>query len=474
MHRFALLLSVAVMLPMPLEAASPSPAQVRDALQRSIEFFHGRVARHGGYVYYVSPDLTKWLGEGVASPDQIWVQPPGTPTVGRAFLRAYETTGEAAYLEAADDAGRALLYGQLQSGGWTNCIDFDPRGTRVADYRNGRGRGKNYSTLDDGITQAALQFLMRLDQAHRFRDEPLHEAVRYALDALLAAQFTNGGFPQVWDGPVEDFPVVPARYPDHDWKTEGRIKNYWDMYTLNDGVAGTVTATLQDAHRIYGEERVINALEKFGDFLLLARMPEPQPAWAQQYNRDMEPIWARKFEPPAIAGRESQDVLHSLLVIAQTCRKARYLRPIPRSLSYLRDCLLPKNKLARYYELRTNEPLYMKRRGDTYTLTHDDSDLPDHYGWKTISELDVLSAAYESIMTRRGLPEENPDLPTLTRQVARVLDELDAEGRWITRFQGERLVGQPKFQQGEAYVNSAVFSRNIGLLCDYLERTSRR
>ena len=35
----------------------------------------------------------------------------------------------------------AMIYGQLQSGGWTNCIDFNPRGRRVSLYRNGKGRG---------------------------------------------------------------------------------------------------------------------------------------------------------------------------------------------------------------------------------------------------------------------------------------------------------------------------------------------
>ncbi len=40
--------------------------------------------------------------------------------------------------------------------------------------------------------------------------------------------------------------MVKASFPDYDWRTVGRIKNYWDMYTLNDGLAGTVTATLID------------------------------------------------------------------------------------------------------------------------------------------------------------------------------------------------------------------------------------
>ena len=116
--------------------------QVLGTIHKASVFFTTDVASHGGYVYYYSMDLTRRWGEGPATRDQIWVQPPGTPTVGMAYLKAYEATGDRFYLNAARGAAEVLLYGQLQSGGWTNCVDFDPRGGRVAQYRNGQGGGK--------------------------------------------------------------------------------------------------------------------------------------------------------------------------------------------------------------------------------------------------------------------------------------------------------------------------------------------
>ncbi len=311
------------------------------ALRKAATYYRTKVATHGGYVYFYTTDLqTRW-GEGKAGPEEIWVQPPGTPTVGLAFVRAYEATGNREYLDAARDAANALIYGQLASGGWTNSVDFDPRGPRVAQYRNGRGRGKNNSTLDDGISQGAIRLLMHLDRALEFKDEKVHEAAMFALDALLKAQFPNGGFPQIWTGPVKPQPVTQANYPDYDWRTEGKIKNYWDMYTLNDGLAGTVSATLQDAYEIYKDEKYKEALTRLGDFLILAQMPDPQPAWAQQYNYDMQPIWARRFEPAAITGSESQDALETLMRIYRVTGDAKYLEPIPRRLpiSRVRSCL---------------------------------------------------------------------------------------------------------------------------------------
>lgn len=445
--------------------------QVLSSMRKAAAFFRTRVASHGGYVYYYSVDLKQRWGEGVATVNQIWVQPPGTPTVGMAYLKAYEATGDRFYLDAAREAAEALVYGQLRSGGWTNCVDFDPRGKRVAQYRNGRGGGKNYSSLDDGQTQSAIQLLVRGDKALGFGHKEIHESARIALDALLAAQFPNGGFPQVWTGAVAKQPVIKAGYPNYDWRTEGRIKNYWDMYTLNDNVAGYVTGALIDAYEIYNNQRYKRALERLGDFLILAQMPEPQPAWAQQYNYDMKPIWARKFEPAAIASDESQEVIETLMEIYRVTGNVKYLEPIPRALAYLKSSLLSDGRLARYYELRTNKPLYMFRRGDVYKLTYDDSNLSKHYGWKIVSRLGDIEKQYNEIR-RHIVSTTASSFPTnRAEQIRQLIEGLDDQGCWISTYQGESLVGQPKFKVNSHYISSAVLSRNIEMMSEYVIAT---
>jgi PelA/Pel-15E family pectate lyase len=442
--------------------ARQEPAELRDqalkGLKRAAEFYRSKVALRGGYVYYTSLDLQERWGEGKATPDQIWVQPPGTPTVGLAYLRAYEATGDRAYLDAARDAAQALVYGQLESGGWTNLIDFNPKKGRAGKYRNGKGGSWNASSLDDGQTQSALRLLLRADEALEFKHAAIHEAARYGLDALLKAQFPNGAFPQVWTGPVASKPVVKASYPDYDWKTEGRVKAYWDLYTLNDSLAGTVLETLIEALRVTKDERVRGAIETLGDFLILAQMPDSQPAWAQQYTDEMRPAWARKFEPPAISGWESQDVLETLIRIAAVTGKKKYLEPVPKALAYLKRSLLPDGRLARFYELRTNKPLYMDAR---YQLTYDDGDAPSHYGWKQPSRLDRIEGALNGASAGRS--------GDLEKEVREILKGLDPQGRWVSVYDGEGLVGQPKFARGFSFLSSAVFSRNVETLSLYLE-----
>ena len=451
---------------------APLRQQALDAAKRAATYFHAKVAKHGGHVYYYSLDLQMRLGEGAAGPEEIWVQPPGTPSVGLALLTAHEATKDALFLDAARDAGAALIYGQLQSGGWAASIDFDPKGPRAGQYRgSGARRGRNNSTLDDGTTQEAIRFLAQLDQALEFKDEKVHGATQVALDALLAAQFANGAFPQVWTGPVAKQTVIKASYPDYDWRTEGRVKNYWDMYTLNDGAAGSVTRMLLELHAIYKDAKYKEAVARLGDFLILAQMPDPQPAWAQQYSYEMHPIWARKFEPASITGGESQDVLETLITIYRATGEAKYLEPIPRAVAYLKSSLLADGRLARFYEMKTNKPLYLTR--DEYLVTYDDGNLPTHYAFKVGSRLARIEREYASVKETASSGRREGEAPAEPRrpsddEVRRIIAALDDQGRWISTPGRDRMVGQPRFGPNEPFVASAVFSQNLTALARYL------
>lgn len=443
------------------------PSETLAAMKKAAEFYSQRVAVRGGYVYYTASNLQQRWGEGVATPTQIWVQPPGTPTVGLAYVAAYRATGDELFKKVLKETAAALIFGQLESGGWSHAIDFDPKGSRAALYRNGKGnpKGRNYSTLDDGVTQSAVLFLMRADEALHFEDPQIHAAAKLGLDSLLAAQFPNGAFPQGWKAPAAQHPVIPASFPNYDWKTEERVKDYWDLYTLNDGLAGDVVETLLAAHAIYRDDRTAKALAKLGDFLILAQLPEPQPAWAQQYTFAMRPAWARKFEPPAITGSESQDVIAALLAIYQFTGDSKYLAPIPRALNYLKKSEIAPGRLARFYELQTNKPLYMTRE---YQLTYSGDDVPTHYGFKVDSKVENLQKQYEAVRAAGAKPAaKKPGKPS-ERVVREILASLDDQGRWITSKDGQRLVGQPKFSDDEKFLSSAVFSKNLTVLANFV------
>ncbi|MEY3457022.1 MAG: hypothetical protein RL215_179, partial [Planctomycetota bacterium] len=72
------------------QQSPPTPATARTALLQAVAAFQKQASFRGGYVYEVSLDGRQRRGEGTASPTEIWVQPPGTPTVGEAFLDAWD------------------------------------------------------------------------------------------------------------------------------------------------------------------------------------------------------------------------------------------------------------------------------------------------------------------------------------------------------------------------------------------------
>jgi len=472
LRRLAVLGFLAAMLGTASTARSADPLadSAKTALSRAAAFFHDKVATHGGYVYQYSADLSLREGEGVTDLDTVWVQPPGTPTVGLAFLKAYERTGDGALLAAARDAAHCLLEGQFESGAWNGWIDFAPAKRRDHAYIRSKDRKKNarnYSTFDDDKTQAALRFLMRYDRVTGFKEAAVHAAVERALNSVLGAQFSHGGWPQGYQAPVDQTVtnVAKARYP-ADWPRKHPGLNYWDYPTLNDNSQVDVIDMLFQASEIYGEPRYRQAALKGAEFLLAAQMPEPQPAWAQQYNYDFEPIWARKFEPPAVSGSESQ-----LNVYCETGDR-RFLDAAKPALDYLDRSKLPDGQLARFYELQTNEPLYFTR---DYLLTKDDSNLPTHYGFKVSSKVESLRKRFEkcAAMKPAALEKEKAKLWGRAQketappadEVRAIVEALDERGAWV---ETGRLKYHPGKKEDRPVISSATFAKNMDVLGRYV------
>jgi PelA/Pel-15E family pectate lyase len=465
-------------------AAENLRADAEAALRRGVDFFRTQVAVEGTYLWQYSADLSQREGEGAATATQGWVQPPGTPAVGLALLAAWRATSNTTCLDAVRATAHGLARGQLRSGGWTYSIDFSAEGRRKAAYRDAGGtKGRNFTTLDDDTTQCALRFLAQADEALGFRDAKIRECVEFALAALLAAQYPNGAWPQGFDRAPEPekFPVRKAVVPESWPRVWPGSQNYWLRYTLNDNALATTVETLfelaslyeakeagADFNRLAARGRV--AAAKAGDFLLLAQLPEPQPAWAQQYDFDMHPAWARKFEPPAVTGGESQQVLRTLMLLARETGGRKYLAPVPSALAYLRRSRLPDGKLARFYELGSNRPLYFTKG---YTLTHDDGDMPTHYAFKVPDRTDAIARDFERL---RDLPDAElrtrktvaapKATPELTAAVKSIIAAQDARGRWVEdgqlRGAGER---------GGKVIRCETFNRNVETLSRYLVAT---
>ena len=471
----------------------PLTQSVIVTMQKAAHYFRNEVATNGGYLFNYKTDFSMREGEEIASPTMIWVQPPGTPAVGLAFLEAYNVTGDTLFLNGAISAAHALVWGQLASGGWDYRIDFDPVLSKRWHYRRDVEKGdmvsnnrRNQSTLDDNTTQCALQLLMKVDKTLNFKDTEIHRAVMYGLDALLKVQYPNGAWPQRFTAPPDPkkFPVIKAHYPDS-WSREYTGIQYQNYYTFNDNAMSDVIETMVEANKIYGDKRYLDAAKHCGDFIILAQMPEPQPAWAQQYNENMEPAWARKFEPPSITGGETFSVLRTLLYLYLETGELRFLEPVPKALKWAENSLLPDKRLARFYELKTNRPLYFNASRQysnlpepafpelkDYTLIYDDSDLPNHYSFKVSgAPIAVIRSQYDRIIKegretmlaeRDRIPNVDPD------QIREIINRLDDKGRWVEKGRLKTTDTRNPYIESDI-ISCGTFVRNLYLLSTYIK-----
>lgn len=461
MRRTILVVSVLTLLAAPCFALNEALVEeAEQALSKATTYLVEEVAVGGGYAGSYLPDLSDQWGEGSITATMNWVQPPGSPSTGMAFMRAYEATGDEQFLQAAKLNSESLAWGQLAIGGWDYNIDFSPAGEERWFYRHNVGSdnpkltsGRNTGTMDDNVTQAATTLLINVDRALQKAgqpDEAIHEATMAALDYLLAAQAPGGGWPQ--------------RYP-----LSGR--GYQDYMTLNDNTMRDCATVMMLAWREYADQRYYDSVARCGDFIIKAQLPEPQPSWAQQYDADLKPGWARRFEPAAVCTGEAHGIMRLLVEIAAFTGDPRYLEPLPAAMAWFERSQLENGRWARFYELKTNRPLYFY--ADTYRLTYDGSNTPDHYafegGYYNSSLRDRLEqieeAGFDNWVAARQAPTEVSresqirQAEALEAEVREILDARTENGVWL---------GRGGYGPGVSHLSMSAVQQRMNKLSEYV------
>jgi PelA/Pel-15E family pectate lyase len=362
----------------PAAAAAQSRAEIERTMRRATEFMVERVATRGGYVWTYLPDLTRRWGEMEAEPGMIWVQAPGTATMGHILLDAYNATGDAYYYDAAARAADALIAGQHRSGGWNYFIhQGGPQAARRWYETVGRNGWRleefqHYSdnaTFDDAGTAETMQLLLRLYMVRheaRFRP-PLDRAIRF----VLASQYPGGGWPQ-------RFPFDP-RYP-----------AYQRFVTFNDDVAKENIRFLIMAGRALDRPELLVAARRGMAAFLATQGVAPQAGWGLQYDLRGQVAGARTYEPRALVTHTSATNVEQLMEYYRLTGDRRFLARIPDALDWLESVRLPDGigppdrRFPTFVEPGTNRPLYVHRRGSNvvnghYYADHDPTRPIAHY-----------------------------------------------------------------------------------------------
>lgn len=450
----------------------PEESQVVAAMTKAARFFHEKLSVQGGYASQWPKDLSEGRTEHGASPTIISIQPPGTTTVGRSLLRAYRATGESLFLEMAKEAANSLVLSQLASGGWPSDFDFDPEKQKRyhlrSDLLKGEtdpGKKRDYSTLDDNKTQSAMLFLTELVNTPGVEvGDTVTSALDFALEKLISVQAPIGAWPQQFSSATDlsDAPVIPVSMPDS-YPRKHPKENYVHFYTLNDNNLENVVKLLIRTHQLTGDVAALDSAKRCGSFLLLAQHTGTQRGWSQQYNLEMVPVWARKFEPPSLSSAESLGAIETLFELWVATGETRFIETLPDALEWLEKSQLPDGHWARFYELKTNRPLYCE--ADTYQLTYDDSNTPTHYAFKISPGLKdkidrlrkELARPRESIIESRTRPyapaEWSRRAKSSRGKVKAAMTDQSKEGYWLSKNT----------------IDANLFSKHINAMADYVE-----
>lgn len=470
--------------------APPSEQAVLAAMRKATAFMVDSVSCRGGYLWNYDADLSDQWGEAPARRSQIWVQ-GGTPLMGELYLKVYKATGDPFYLRAAEKASDALIYGQHPAGGWHYVIDFDPTGLAewyakvfsqfkwgMEEYRHNWGN----CTYDDDNTQGATRFLLHL---YMTNGKPEYRApLLKALDFILASQYPNGAWPQ--------------RYPlQYEFAHDG-LADYTSYYTLNDNSMRDILFTLVEAWEQLGDERYRNAARRGVDFIIALHPGEPQAGWAEQYDTNMRPIWARTHEPAGLMPRQSVDCITILERFYLMTGDRRYLKPIPSAITWLKNSAFVdlgngRYELARYYEVGTNKPIYQHMTDRVnelgYGLYRYDSDSTGVAGnWVfTTVNIGAIEKEYARVSAitpeqaiadyrarrnaKRGVPDGNPEA------AARLVAALDSRGAWVEDirvFDTHITMTALEPYKTIKGISTASFIRNMTELTEYVQGLRKR
>jgi PelA/Pel-15E family pectate lyase len=317
--------------------------------------------------------------------------------------------------EANRIADNLLLY-QLSTGAWSKNVDM---ATPLSDSERVKllaSRRDSESTIDNSATYSQSIFLARVYTARPA--EKYRDAFFKGFDYLIKAQYANGGWPQF--------------YPD--------LSGYYKHITYNDDAMIGVMKLLRDIAARRPEYTFVDdarrtkaaaAVQKGIECILKTQIviDGKKTVWCAQHDEvTFAPAAARKFELASFSGGESVGIVRFLMSID---------KPTPEIIASIKGAIdwFERSKLtgikwvaqkdatklhgydrvvvkdataaplwARFYDLRTNLPIFVGRDGIARSNVADiEDERRNGYAWYVDSPADLLSKDYPRWLKKHQL-----------------------------------------------------------------------
>ena len=385
----------------------------------------------GGFPIYCSDDFCTFVGDGGRLwPNEISLQ-DGTPVVGEVYLQMHRLEPNPAYLAIATTAGDAIVKAQDRThGGFHKYARFSPDNVAIQpDTRNPR----RHASFDDNTMQGTMIYLISL--FNETGESRYLEALDRGFAFIEASQHPWGAWPQ------------ETGYPP--WI-------YHSLSTLNDRLVEDMIAMYLLAIEVFpervGEFRAI--IDKAFDWLVDVQgnggSGIQAGAWAQQYDYEHQPAWARRFEPPAMESSGTAGLVESFIDLYCAFNDTKYLEPVPAAIEWLNASRITWSDgyegWSRLYELETNVPIYGLAEGGAdrnppyvyeFEAARGGYSWRGNWGNRAIDRWTFLVDHGYDITSYRNDLFSPPSLSTALSRATRAVEEINDDGYWLR--DGDRI-----------------------------------
>lgn len=401
-------------------------ADVLASMKKATEYMMNTVSYNGGFVWSYLPDFSRQWGEMEAKRTMVWTQ-SSTPEVGHVLLDAYHATGDEYYYEMAKKVANALIWGQLDCGGWNYCFDFageeslkdwyatvGANGWRLEEFQHYYGN----ATFDDSASTDCGKFLLRV-YAEKY--DPIYlPPLEKFLNFVLESQYPCGGWPQ--------------RYPlMYDHPFQGKA-DYSSFVTLNDDVIPQCIDFLVQCYQVLGKQGLKEPIYRAMYLCIALQQGKPYAGWADQYTvTDLKPAHARSYEPVGINGGTTPHMINQMYEYYSLTGDTRFIARIPDAIDFLESMALPQSEIEksgrrvgngsimipRFTDPVTGEPHYVHREGTNvqngrYYYDTNIANTIGHYSSLSTVNIQSMRDRYQQVLNT-PVEELTKDSPLLNK-----------------------------------------------------------
>ncbi len=304
-------------------------------------------------------------------------------------------------------ADNILIY-QKDNGGWPKNYDMLAILTEEQKDKIAGAKNDLCTTFDNSTTFSQIEYLAQAYQITKV--EKYKEACIRGIDFTLSAQYANGGWPQF-------FPLT-SDYKRHITFNDDAFVGIMKM--LKNIIDNKPYYSFLDStHR----EKVKTAFDKGLDCIIKCQIYDNDrlTLWCQQHDEnDFSPTQGRAYELPSICNGESSGVVLFLMSLENPSKEV--ITAVQSAVKWFEDSKISSTRVktidaprvkyplristtdrivvkgpqappiwARFYELKTNRPLFADRRGkELYSLAEVDRERRCGYRYYVYQPQEVL------------------------------------------------------------------------------------